>query len=175
MGESPSLYYHLVGLCLERSEVPTLRHDDVRDELLGGLSDAGRRQFEGFAVVYEARQVASQLGELRTAVGLSQREVAKRAGVDQADLSRIESAQVIPSLPTLLRLLDVVGGTLVVAHKRVPRRQSSKATTTTTGAVESVRPPTAAVERAARTARAARTTPAVRSSAKTAAAAKRSA
>jgi transcriptional regulator with XRE-family HTH domain len=162
----------LVGLCLERSEVPTLRHDDVRDELLGGLSDAGRRQFEGFAVVYEARQVASQLGELRTAVGLSQREVAKRAGVDQADLSRIESAQVIPSLPTLLRLLDVVGGTLVVAHKRAPRRQSSKATTTTTGAVESVRPRTAAVERAAR---AARTTPAVRSSAKTAASAKRSA
>jgi transcriptional regulator with XRE-family HTH domain len=154
--------------------VPTLRHDDVRDELLGGLSDAGRRQFEGFAMVYEARQVASQLGELRTAVGLSQREVAKRAGVDQADLSRIESAQVIPSLPTLLRLLDVVGGTLVVAHKRAPRRQSPKAATITTGAADSVRP-RAAVERAARAARAARTTPAVRSSAKTAAAAKRSA
>jgi transcriptional regulator with XRE-family HTH domain len=163
-----------VGFCLERSEVPTLRHDDVRDELLGGLSDAGRRQFEGIAVVYEARQVASQLGELRTAVGLSQREVAKRAGVDQADLSRIESAQVVPSLPTLLRLLDVVGGTLVVAHKRTARRQSPKAATMTTGAVESVRP-RAAVDRTARAARTARTTPPVRSSAKAAAAAKRSA
>jgi transcriptional regulator with XRE-family HTH domain len=163
-----------VGFCLERSEVPTLRHDDVRDELFGGLSDAGRRQFEGFAAVYEARQVASQLGELRTAVGLSQREVAKRAGVDQADLSRIESAKVIPSLTTLLRLLDVVGGTLVVAHKRAPGRQSSKETTTA-GAVESVRPRTPAVERATRAASAARTTPAVRLSAKTAEAAKRSA
>lgn len=98
--------------------MPTLRHDDVRNELLTGLSQAGRRQYEAFGAVHEARQVAVRLAELREAANLSQRQTAKHAGVDQADLSRIESGQVTPSLPTLLRLLDAVGGTLIVARRR---------------------------------------------------------
>lgn len=154
--------------------MPTLRHEDVRDELLAGLSDAGRRQFDGFAAVYEARQVASHLAEMRVAAGLSQREVAKRAGVDQADLSRIEAAQVTPSLPTLLRLLDVVGGRLVVAHKRAPRRQLPKTPSATTGGAESSRPRATPASVSARPDRAARTAPALRSSAKTSVRAKRS-
>lgn len=151
--------------------MPTLRHEDVRDELLGGLSDEGRRQFKEFAAVYEARQVASHLAELRTAAGLSQREVAKRAGVDQADLSRIESAQITPSLPTLLRLLDVVGGTLVVAHKRAPHRKSAKASVAVSAA-GNARPRVSVAASAAKADRAART---ARRSAKTAAVAERTA
>jgi transcriptional regulator with XRE-family HTH domain len=118
--------------------------------------------------------VASHLAELRTAAGLSQREVAKRAGVDQADLSRIESAQITPSLPTLLRLLDVVGGTLVVAHKRAPHRESAKASAATTSAAGNARPRASVAASAAKAGRAARTAPTVRS-AKTAAVAKRTA
>jgi transcriptional regulator with XRE-family HTH domain len=98
--------------------VPSLRHDDVRNELLSDLSEAGRRQYEAFGAVQEARHVTVRLAELREAANLSQRQAAKLAGVDQADLSRIESGQVTPSLPTLLRLLEVVGGTLIVARKR---------------------------------------------------------
>lgn len=108
--------------------MPTLRHEDIRDELIAGLSDAGRRQYEGFAAIYEARQIASGLAELRTTAHLSQREMAKRAGVDQADLSRIESGQITPSLPTLLRLLDAVGGTLVLARDTDPQQHGIKAT-----------------------------------------------
>ena len=98
--------------------MPAVRHDDIRDELLGDLSEDGGRQYEAFRAVHEARQVTSRLAELREAASLSQRQTAKRAGVDQADLSRIESGQVTPSLPTLLRLLDVVGATLIVARRR---------------------------------------------------------
>lgn len=98
--------------------MPSLRHADVRNELLTGLSQEGRRQYEAFGAVHEARQVTSRLAELREAANLSQRQAAKRAGMDQADLSRIESGQVTPSLPTLLKLLDAVGGTLIVARKR---------------------------------------------------------
>ena len=61
--------------------------------------------------------MAAGLVELREAANLSQRQAAKRAGVDQADLSRIESGQCTPSLPTLLRLLDAVGGTLIVGRQ----------------------------------------------------------
>jgi transcriptional regulator with XRE-family HTH domain len=128
--------------------VPTLRHDDVRNELLSDLSDAGRRQYEAFGAVHEARHVTVRLAELREAANLSQRQAAKLAGVDQADLSRIESGQVTPSLPTLLRLLEVVGGTLIVARKRVapapaerPGRSSARRTGRPRATTESTRRP----------------------------------
>lgn len=98
--------------------MPAVRHDDIRNELVSELSEDSRRQYEAFGAVHEARQVTARLAELREAANLSQRQAAKRAGVDQADLSRIESGQVTPSLPTLLRLLDVVGATLIVARRR---------------------------------------------------------
>ena len=96
--------------------MPSLRHQDIRGELFEELGEDGRCQYERFASIHEARQVGTGLAELRTLAQLSQRETAKRAGVDQADLSRIESGTIIPSLPTLLRLLSVVEGTLVLAH-----------------------------------------------------------
>jgi transcriptional regulator with XRE-family HTH domain len=102
--------------------VPAVRHDVIRNELLGDLSEDGRRQYEAFRAVHEARQMTARLVELREAANLSQRQAAKRAGVDQADLSRIESGQVTPSLPTLLRLLDTVGATLIVARRRSASR-----------------------------------------------------
>ena len=54
--------------------MPTLRHDEVREELLAGLSAPGRRQLEAFASVYEARQVAARLAGLRAQAQLSQRD-----------------------------------------------------------------------------------------------------
>jgi DNA-binding XRE family transcriptional regulator len=98
--------------------MPAIRHGDIRNQLLGDLSEDGRRQYEAFGAVHEARQLTVGLAELREAANLSQRQAAKLAGIDQADLSRIESGQVTPSLPTLLRLLDAVGGTLIVARQR---------------------------------------------------------
>jgi transcriptional regulator with XRE-family HTH domain len=128
--------------------VPSLRHDDVRNELLSDLSDAGRRQYEAFGAVQEARHVTVRLAELREAANLSQRQAAKLAGVDQADLSRIESGQVTPSLPTLLRLLEVVGGTLIVAGKRAtptppeePGRSAARRTKGPRATTESTRRP----------------------------------
>jgi len=103
--------------------VPTVRHDHVRDELLSGLSQRGHRQYEALGAVHEARHVAICLAELRATANLSQRQAAKRAGIDQADLSRIESGQVTPSLPTLLRLLDALGGILVVARPSSEKNQ----------------------------------------------------
>ena len=76
--------------------MPTVRHDDIRNELFGDLSENGRHQYEAFGAVHEAHQVTARLAELRQAANLSQRQAAKRAGVDQADLSRIESGQVMP-------------------------------------------------------------------------------
>jgi transcriptional regulator with XRE-family HTH domain len=52
---------------------------------------------------------ARRLTELREAVGLSQYEVAKRAGVTRQTLSRLEMGASVPSWPTVQALAKALG------------------------------------------------------------------
>ncbi len=52
--------------------------------------------------------LASMLIALRAATGLSQRELARRIGMTQSEISRIEAARVHPSWETVSRLLSAV-------------------------------------------------------------------
>ena len=52
-----------------------------------------------------SRLAGNLLASARTKRGLSQRELARRAGVPQAMIARIEAHRQQPSLPTLSRLL----------------------------------------------------------------------
>jgi uncharacterized protein len=54
------------------------------------------------------------LREARTEAGLTQAEVARRAGVTQSVISAYESGDREPSLPTLVRLVEATGGELDV-------------------------------------------------------------
>lgn len=64
----------------------------------------------------ELSQVNQALGQklktLREAFGLSQRELAKRAGVTNSNISMIEQGQISPSVQSLTRILDVFPMTL---------------------------------------------------------------
>lgn len=51
--------------------------------------------------------------------GLSQTDLAKRAGTDQGSISRIERDQISPSLTTLNRILEAMEETLLI--RSVPR------------------------------------------------------
>ncbi len=70
---------------------------------------------EGPAAVSELRafderfRLASTLMRARKEAGLTQRELAERSGVQQADISRIERAEVDPQASTLSRLLGPLG------------------------------------------------------------------
>jgi DNA-binding XRE family transcriptional regulator len=56
------------------------------------------------------------LSEIRTAVGLTQEELAKKLGVRQPTLSRLESQQDM-QISTLERLVSALGGRLeIIAH-----------------------------------------------------------
>ncbi len=54
------------------------------------------------------------LRHARRAAGLSQREMAARAGIPQSTVARIEAGTLIPRVDTLDRLLRAVGHTLGV-------------------------------------------------------------
>lgn len=55
------------------------------------------------------------LREARTAAGLSQRELARRAGTAQSVVARIESGHTSPTTDTLARLLDAAGMDVTIA------------------------------------------------------------
>ena len=67
--------------------------------------------------------VASELERARRAAKLSQRELAERAGIDQAMVSRLEAGARLPRLETLLALAEATGHVLELRLKR--RRGSS--------------------------------------------------
>jgi transcriptional regulator with XRE-family HTH domain len=51
---------------------------------------------------------------LRSERGLTQRQLAVLAGVQQADISRIERGSLAPSTPTLMRILSALGARVVI-------------------------------------------------------------
>lgn len=57
---------------------------------------------------------AQMLRQARRRAGLSQRELAERAGVPQSAVARLESGRVVPRVDTLERLLRACGSTLEV-------------------------------------------------------------
>ena len=81
-----------------------------------------------FVKEYEAFQpemdVIRAIVEARTSQKLTQKELAERTGIDQADISRLENGTRNPSVNLLKRLADGMGMTLkieFVPKKRVRR------------------------------------------------------
>lgn len=71
-------------------------------------------------------QVATLIKVSRQAAGLTQAQLAGRAGTTQPAIAAYESAARTPTLPTLRRLLDACGHDLeVLAHPRVRRGAAS--------------------------------------------------
>lgn len=61
---------------------------------------------------------ATYVNQARRAAGLSQRELARKAGLPQSAIARIERGQQVPRYDTLLRLLDACGFELRLGPKR---------------------------------------------------------
>src|SRR6266581_1901162 len=60
--------------------------------------------------------------QARKRAGLSQAELAARAGVTQSVISAYESGHRQPAIPTLAALVDATGNKLVIGLRRQPRR-----------------------------------------------------
>ena len=70
--------------------------------------------------------IANELAERRTALGLSQRELAHRVGTTQSAIARLESGGRPPRIDTLLRIADALDCDLHVELR--PRGASMEGT-----------------------------------------------
>ena len=75
------------------------------------LSEGGKRLLTRLD---DAHRVGTLVRTTRTERGFTQARLSAATGITQADISRIERAQIIPTLPTLLRLLDAMDCSLHV-------------------------------------------------------------
>lgn len=70
---------------------------------------------EGYAEAQRAYLIGQAVRERRLALGLSQIELAARAGMTQPALSRLEAGGVIPTIPLLDRISIALDADLIVA------------------------------------------------------------
>ncbi len=91
----------------------------------GRSADPSER--DALAIFTSAHAVGSALRKARLERGLTQQELARSSRVTQADISRIERASMIPTLPTLLRLVTALDGRLTIHLDRPTAPRSRRA------------------------------------------------
>ncbi len=69
---------------------------------------------EGYAEARRAFLIGQAVRERRLALGLSQVELAARAGITQPALSRLEAGGVVPTIPLLERISAALDADLIV-------------------------------------------------------------
>jgi DNA-binding XRE family transcriptional regulator len=100
---------------------PGVPWSEVRDKL---LSDTATRA--AYDALEGEDQLIRQLIDLRIKRGLSQRELAQRAGLQQPALARVESGKTA-SLKTLRRVAEALGAEVRISIVDKPARTTRKA------------------------------------------------
>lgn len=91
----------------------TVSWEELRDASLAAMSQPHRAEYGAAAIEAEARlQLAELVYQARTGAGLSQTELARRAGTRQAVISAIENGAQAPGGVMLARIAHALGGNL---------------------------------------------------------------
>lgn len=91
----------------------TVSWEETRDADLAGMTPAERAEYDAAAVEAEARLALAELVyDARRAAGLTQTELARRAGTRQSVISAIENGAQVPGGIMLARIAHALGGTL---------------------------------------------------------------
>ena len=89
--------------------------------MAGGHVRWERTGADEHATAYEEARASLLLGQMvydrRTELGLTQAELAERAGMTQPQLSRLESGGAIPTVPLLTRLAAALDAELDISFK----------------------------------------------------------
>lgn len=97
------------------NSVQTTSWEQVRDGALAAMTAEERAQYDASAVEAEMRlRLAELVYNARTEAGLSQTELASRAGTRQSVISAIENGAQAPGGVMLAKLAHALGGTLSI-------------------------------------------------------------
>ena len=97
------------------STMATTPWDQVRQESLAAMTETERAEYNAAAIEAEARlQLAELVYHARTAAGISQTELARRAGTRQSVISATENGAQTPGGIMLARIAHALGGTLTI-------------------------------------------------------------
>src|ERR1700753_334287 len=99
---------HLTGRC------PDVAADHGSYDELARDRRSSAEYREGYAEAQRAFVIGQAVRERRLALGLSQTELAARAGMTQPALSRLEAGGVIPTIPLLDRISSALDADLIV-------------------------------------------------------------
>ena len=91
---------------------PGAGHASYQEVAAGRRSSAEYR--EGYDEARRAFEIGQAVRERRLALGLSQTELAARAGMTQPAISRLEAGRSVPTIPVLERIAAGLGAELVV-------------------------------------------------------------
>jgi HTH-type transcriptional regulator/antitoxin HipB len=81
---------------------------------------------EGYEEARRAFMIGEAIREQRLALGLSQRELAARAGMTQPAVSRLEAGGAVPTIPVLERIAAALGTELIVTFGNPAMSASSR-------------------------------------------------
>ena len=90
----------------------TAEHSDY--EILARQRRGSEQYRQGYAEARRAFLIGQAIRERRLALGLSQTELAARAGMTQPALSRLEAGGVMPTIPLLERISIALDADLIV-------------------------------------------------------------
>src|SRR5512143_4031912 len=120
--------YYRPGLHLAEGTLVSRDFDELMGEIEQEARRAGPRARAGYAAAGATHRLARQVFDLRKAAGLTQRQLAAKSGVQQADISRIEAGDANPTLATIAALAFSLGAELALepsgSRKAKPRQRT---------------------------------------------------
>ncbi|WP_029067970.1 helix-turn-helix domain-containing protein [Jonesia quinghaiensis] len=95
--------------------------EEAHEQALAAMTPEGRAKYEAASIEAEARlQLAELVYDARIDAGLSQTELAQRAGTRQTVISAIENGAQAPGWVMLSRIAHAVGGKLSIDKATPP-------------------------------------------------------
>ena len=87
------------------------------DEVWEDLKNEDEESRRALQTAEDTAKLINKLSEERIRQGLTQEELAKKAGLKQSAVARLESVKSIPRLDTMLKLVDALGLELTLEKK----------------------------------------------------------
>lgn len=79
------------------------------DQMLQNIKERSEDSRLTIEAAEKTIKIINKIVESREALGLTQRDLAKKCGIQQPALARIETCKVIPKLNTIIKIAEAVG------------------------------------------------------------------